>query len=83
MECFNNELRAQENCALSASVRVGQQDNKSGKEIFTASGLYSQASKSYGYFAIRKSMLYQNVLVLQTLCPVKPYFARKGNVSFA
>ena len=46
MEYFNNELRAQDNCALSASVRVGQQDNKSGKEIFTASGLYSQASKS-------------------------------------
>ena len=28
-------------------------------------------------------MLYQNVVVLQTLCPVRPYLARKGNVSFA
>ena len=59
MEYFNNELRAQDNCALSASVRVGQQDNKSGKGIFTASGLYTvvKLANPYVYFAIRKGML--------------------------
>ena len=73
MEYFNNELRAQDNCALSASVRVGQQDNKSGKGIFTATGLYSQASKSLCVFCNKKGHAYQNVLVLQTLCPVRSY----------
>ena len=57
MEYFNNELRAQENCALSASVRVGQQDNKSGKGIFTASGLYSQASKSLCVFCNKEGCI--------------------------
>ena len=67
----------------SASVRVGQQDNKSGKGIFTASGLYSQASKSLCVFCNKEEHALSKCYSVTNLCPVRPYFAGKGNVSFA
>ena len=84
MEYFNNELRAQENCALSASVRVGQQDNKSGKGIFTASGLYRQASISLCVFCNKEGHAPSKCSgVTNPLSRVRPYFVGKGAVSFA
>ena len=52
MEYFNNELRAQDNCALSASVRVGQE-----REYLLLVGYIVKLANPYVYFAIRKGML--------------------------
>ena len=78
MEYFNNELRAQENCALPASVRVGQQDNKSGRGVFTASGLYSQASKSLCVFCNKEGHVPSKYSSVTNPLSRKAILRRKG-----